>query len=152
MRVDRKGKVMRFHKGNQSWTFTGRTDAEAEAPILWSFDGKNWLIGKDTNAGKDWRQEEKGMTEDEMVWWHHWLNGHEFEQAPGVGDGEGSLVCCSPWALKGSDTTERLNWTVSGHNCNDDKLWGKIYLNLKSDFQNIQFVFMIRLVAYSSLF
>ena len=69
-------------KGNQSWIFTGRTDAEAEASILWPPDVKNWLIGKDPDAGKDWRQEEKGMTDDEMVGWHHWLDGHEFEQAP----------------------------------------------------------------------
>ena len=78
-------------KGNQSWIFIGRTDAEAETPILWPPDVKSWLIGKDPDAGKDWRQEEKGMTEDEMVGWHHWLNRHEFEQAPGVGDGQGSL-------------------------------------------------------------
>ena len=83
-------------KGNQSWIFIGRTDAEAEAPILWPTDVKNWLIGKDPDAGKDWRQEEKGTTEDEMVGWHHWLLGQEFEQAPGVGDGQGSLACCSP--------------------------------------------------------
>ena len=81
-------------KGNQSWIFIGRTDAKA--PILWSSDAKNWLIRKDPNAGKDWRQE-KGTTEEEMVGWHHQLNGHEFEQAPGVGDGQGSLVSCSPW-------------------------------------------------------
>ena len=83
--------------------------AEAETPILWP--QKNWLIGKDPNAGKDRRQEEKGMTEDEMVGWHHWLNGHEFEQALGVGDGQGSLACCSSWACKESKTTEQLNWT-----------------------------------------
>ena len=82
-------------KGKQSWIFIGRTDAEAEASILWLPDAKNWLIGKDPDAGKYWRQE-KGMTEDEMVGWHHWLNGHEFEQAPGVGDGLGSVACCSP--------------------------------------------------------
>ena len=98
-------------KGNQSWIFIGRTDAEAETPILWPPDGKNWLIGKDPNAGKDSRQEEKGMTEDEIVGWHHQLDGHEFEQAPGVGDGQGSLACCSPWDCKESDTTELLNWT-----------------------------------------
>ena len=92
-------------KGNQSWRSVERTDAEAEAPILWPPDAKNWLTGKDPDAGKDWRQEEKGMTEDEMVGWHHWLDGHEFEQAPGVGDGQGSL-CCSPWGYKESDTTE----------------------------------------------
>ena len=80
-------------KGNQSWIFIGRTDAEAETPILWPPDGKSWLIAKDLDAGKDWRQGEKGMTEDEMVGWHRWLNGNEFEQALGVGDGEESLVC-----------------------------------------------------------
>ena len=84
-------------KGNQSWIFIGRTDAEAEAPILWPPDAKGWRIWKDPDAGKDWRQKEKGMTEDEMLGWHHWLNGHEFEQVPGVGDGQGSLVCFSPW-------------------------------------------------------
>ena len=96
-------------KGNQPWIFTGRTDAEA--PILWPPDGKNWLIGKDPDAGKDWKQEEKGMTEDEMFGWHHRLDGHEFEQAPGVGDGQGSLECCSPWGHKELDMTEKLNWT-----------------------------------------
>ena len=96
-------------KGNRSWIVIGRTDAEAEAPILWPPDVKSWLIGKDPDVGKDWRQEEKGTTEDEMVGWHHRLDGHEFEQAPGVGDGQGSLVCCSPWDCKESDTTERLN-------------------------------------------
>ena len=84
-------------KGNQSWIFIGRTDAEAEAPILWPPDVKNWLIGKDPDAGKDWRQERR---EDEMVGWHHQLNGHEFEQALGVGDGQQSLACCSPWGRK----------------------------------------------------
>ena len=93
-------------KGNQFWIFIGKNDAEAEAPILWPPDGKNWLIGKDLDAGRDWKQEEKEMTEDEMVGWSHWLNGHEFEQAPGVGDGQGSLACCSPWDHKKSDMTE----------------------------------------------
>ena len=97
-------------KGNQSWIFIGRTDAEAEIPILWPPLVKNWLIGKDPDAGKNWRQEEKGTIEDEMVGWHHGLNGHEFEQALGVGDGQRSLSCCSPWGCKQSDTTE-LNWT-----------------------------------------
>ena len=93
-------------KGNQSWIFIGRSDSEAETPILWPPDMKNWLTGKDRDAGKDWRQEEKGMTKDEMVGWHHRLNRHEFEQAPGVGDGQGSLACCSPWSCKELDTTE----------------------------------------------
>ena len=98
-------------KGNQSWIFTGRTDTEAETAILWPPDANSWLIGKDLDAGKDWRQGEKGTTEDEMVGWHHRLNGHEFEKAPGIGDGQGSLVRCSPWAHKESDTTEQVNWT-----------------------------------------
>ena len=99
-------------KENQSWIFIERTDAEAETPILWPPDVKNWLLGKDPDAGKDWRQEEKGTTEDEMVGWHHWLNGHEFEQAPGVGDGQGGLECCSWWGRKESETTEQLNWSA----------------------------------------
>ena len=103
-------------KGNQSWMFTGRTDAEVEAAILWPPDVKSWLIGKDPDAGKDWRQEEKGTTEDEMVGWHHWLDGHKLEQAPGVGDGQGSLVYCSPCGHKVSDTTEQVN---------NNSLWGQ---------------------------
>ena len=98
-------------KGNKSWIDIGRTDAEA--PILWPPDAKNWLIGKNPDAGKDWRWEEKGMTEDEMVGWHHWLNEHEFEQAPRVGDGQGSLAWCSLGGRKESNTTEQLNWTDS---------------------------------------
>ena len=98
-----------YPKGNQPWIFIGRTDAEAETPILWLPDGKSWLIWKDPYAGKDWRQEEKGTTEDEMVGWHHWLNGHEFEQALGDGEGQGSLACCSSWGRKEPDMTGRLN-------------------------------------------
>ena len=99
-------------EGNQSWTFIGRADAEAEARIVWLPDVKNRLIRKGPGAGKDWRQEEKGTTEEEMVGWHHQLgDGHEFEQAPGVGDGQGSLACCSPRSCKESDMTERLDWT-----------------------------------------
>ena len=98
-------------KGNQPWIFIGRTDAEAETPILQPRDAKNWLTGKDPDARKDWRQEEKGTKEDEMVGWHYRLDGHEFEQALGVGDGQGSLACCSPWGHKESDMTEQLNWT-----------------------------------------
>ena len=96
-------------KGNQSWKFIGKIDPEAEAPILWPPDAKNWLIGKDPDVGKDWRQEEKGTTEGEMVGWHHWLNGREFEQAPVDGEGQGNLACCSPWGHRESDTTEQLN-------------------------------------------
>ena len=102
-------------KGNRSWIFIRRTDAEAEAPMLWPPDVKNWLIGKDADAGKDWRQEEKGTTEDEMVGWHHWVSGHEFEQAPGDSEGQGSLACCSPWGCKESDT-EWLNNSKSKRN------------------------------------
>ena len=98
-------------KRNQPWIFSGKTDAEAEAPILWPPATKSWLIGKDSDAGKDWGQEEKGTTEDEMAGWHHRLNGCEFEWTPGVGDGQGGLACCSTWGCQESDTTERLNWT-----------------------------------------
>ena len=96
---------------NLYWCWSWRTDADAETPILWPPDVKNWLLGKDPDAGKDWGQEEKGAEEDEMVGWHHRLNRHEFEQAPGDGDGQGSLAWCSPWSLKELDTTEWLNWT-----------------------------------------
>ena len=94
-------------KGNQSWIYTGRTDAET--PILWLPDVKSWLIRIDPDAENDWMQDEKGTTEDEMVGWHIWLNGHEFEQAPGDGEGQKILACCSPWGCKESDTTEWLN-------------------------------------------
>ena len=96
---------------NQPWMFTGRTDAEAETPTLCPLDAKNWLLRKDPDAGKDWRQEEKGTTEDEMDGWHHWWDDHDFEQALVVGVGQGSLMSCSPWGCKESDTAEWLNWT-----------------------------------------
>ena len=92
-------------KGNQSWIFIGRTDTGAEAPILWPPDARNWLIGKDPDAGQNWRQEAKGTTEDKMVGWHHRLDGHEFEQVLGDGEGQGSLACCRPWGRKESDMT-----------------------------------------------
>ena len=95
-------------KGDQCWIFVGRIDAEA--PIIWPPDVKNWHIGKDPDPGKDWGQEEKGMIEDEMVGWHHQVDGHEFEQAPGVGYGQGNLACCGPWGHKELDTIEQLNW------------------------------------------
>ena len=97
-------------KGDQSWVFIGRTDFEAATPILCPPDVKSWLIWKDPDAGKDWGQEEIGMTEDEMVGWHHQLNGHEFGSAPGVGDGQGGLACCGSWGRKELNMTERLNW------------------------------------------
>ena len=99
-------------KGDQSWVFIGRTDAEAETPILWPPHAKSWLIGKDPDAGRDWGQEEKGTTEDEMAGWHHRLDGHETEWTPGVGDGQGGLACCDSWGRKESDTTEQLNWML----------------------------------------
>ena len=113
-------------KENQSWIFTGRTDAEAETPIFWPPGVKNWLIGEDPYAGKDWRQEEKGITEDEMVGWHHRHNGHEFEQAVGVGDGQRGFACCSPCSRKESDTTEQLNLSCVATNL--------VTLALKSSF------------------
>ena len=98
-------------KGNQYWIFIGRTDAEAEVPVLWPPDVKNRLVGKDPDAGKDWRQEEKGTTEYEIFGWHPWLDGHEFEQAPELVIDRGSLACSSPWGRKESDLTQQLNWT-----------------------------------------
>ena len=100
-------------KGDQSWVFIGRTDAEAETPILWPPDAKSWLIWKDPLAGKDWGLEEKRATEDEMVGWHHWLNEHGFEWILGVGDGQQSLACCGSCSHKESDTAEQMNWTES---------------------------------------
>ena len=98
-------------EGDQPWDFFGRNDAKAETPVLWPPHAKSWLIGKDSGPGRDWVQEEKGMTEDEMVRRHHWLNGCESEWTPGVGDGQGGLACCDSWGRKELDTTERLNWT-----------------------------------------
>ena len=97
-------------KGDQAWVFFGRNDAKAETPVLWLPHAQCWLIGKDSDAGRDWGQE-KGTTEDETARWHHWLNGHEFEWTLGVGDGQGGLACCNSWGHKESDMTERLNWT-----------------------------------------
>ena len=98
-------------KGDQPWVFFGRNDAKAETPVLWPAHVKSWLIGKDPDAGRDWGQEEKGTTEDEMVGWHHGPDGHEFEWTPGDGDGQGGLACCDSWGRKESDTTEWLDWT-----------------------------------------
>ena len=121
-------------KGDQSWVFIGRTDAEAETPILWTPDVKNWLIWKDPDAGKDGRQEEKGTTEDEVVRWHHQLNGHEFEWTPGIGDGQGGLTFCTPWSHRvGHDWVTELNWR-----------WWISYFNqgvLKLKWETINWVF-----------
>ena len=118
--------------------FIVRTDAEAEAPILWPGDAKNWLNGKDPDAGKDWRPEEKGMTEDEMDWWHHRLNGCEFEWTSGVGDGQGGLVCCSSWGPKESYTTEWLKWTEL--NWTEQSSDFPYFLPFKSEFGNKEFM------------
>ena len=98
-------------KGDHPWVFFGRTDAEAETPILWPCHAKSWLIGKDPDVGRDWGQEEKGTTQDEMAGWHHQLDGHEFQWTLGAGDGQGGLACCNSWVRKELDTTEWLNWT-----------------------------------------
>ena len=98
------------------WDFFGRNDAKAETPVLWPPHAKSWLIGKDSDAGRDWGQEGKGTTEDEMAGWHHWLGGRESQWTPGVGDGQGGLACCNSWGRKESNMTERLNWTEWSHN------------------------------------
>ena len=111
-------------KGNQPWIFIGRPDAEAEVPILWPPDVKNWLTGKDPDAGKDWSQEGKGMTENKTIGWHHQLDGFEFEQVPGDGEGQGRLACCSLWGSKELDMTWRLN--------KDKNKSSEIFLTLRS--------------------
>ena len=150
------------YKGDQSWVFTGRTDAKAETPILWLPHVKSWLIGKDSDAGRDWRQKEKGTTEVEMAGWHHRLDGHEFGWTPGVGDGQGGLACCNSWGCKELDTTERLNWT---ERCNlsiqvCSRLWvlticSKNLSKLRNGFwslsQNFFFFFLINLVSFKLL-
>ena len=119
--------IQRVHtKGNQFWIFIGSTVVEAETPILWPPDVKSWLMGKDPDAGKDWRQEEKGTTEDEMVGWHHRLKGHEFEQAPEVGEGQGNLMCYSPWCAGIAKSRTRLSdWT---------ELNGSLKINIAPNF------------------
>ena len=113
-------------KGDQSWVFIGRTDVEAETPILWPPDAKSWLIWKDPEAGKDWGKEEKGMTEDEMVGWHHHLSGYGVGWTPGVGDGQESLACCGSWGHKELDMTEQLNWTLGYGPRTDQDLSGDL--------------------------
>ena len=115
-------------KGDQPWVFFGRTDAKAATPVLWPPHAKSWLIGKDSDAGRDWGQEEKGMSEDEMAGWHHWLDGRESGWTPRVGDGQGGLVCFDSWGRKESDMTERLNWSELNWRCNlknEEKFSGK---------------------------
>ena len=117
-------------KGDQSWVFTGRTDAKAETPVLWAPHGKSWLTGKDSDSGRVWGQKEKGITEDEMAEWHHRLDGRESGWTLGVGDGQGGLVCCNSWGCKESDTTEWLNWTVI-----------LLYLKIKKPFEMLNIPF-----------
>ena len=105
-----------YSEGDQPWDFFGRNDAKAETPVLWPPHAESWLIGKDCDAGRDWGQEKKGMTEDEMAGWHRWLDGRKSEWTPGIGDGQGGLACCDSWGRKESDTTERLNWTETANN------------------------------------
>ena len=109
-------------EGDQSCVFFGRNDAEAETLVLWPPHAKSWLIWKHPDAGKDWEQEEKGTTEDEMAEWQHWLDGRESEWTPGVGDGQTGLACCDSWSRKESDTTERLNWTELNWSCHNINL------------------------------
>ena len=110
-------------KGDQSWDFFGTNDAKAETPVLWPPHAKSWLMGKDSDAGRDWGQEEKWATEDEMAGWHHWVDGQEFKWTLGVGDGQGGLACFDSWGCKESDTTQQLNWTER------DKLGQSRWLN-----------------------
>ena len=116
-------------KGDQSWVFFGRIDAKAETPVLWPPHTKSWLIGKDSDAGRDCRQEEKGMTEDEMAGWHHGLDGCESEWTPGAGDGQGGLACYDSWGRKESDTTERLNWTEDPAEMSLSGLEGPVFVH-----------------------
>ena len=117
-------------KGNQSWIFIGRTHAEAETSMLWPPDTKNWLTWKDPDAGKDWRWEEKGTTEDEIIGWHHWFNGHEFVKAQGDGEGQGGLECCSPWGHKELNTAEQKQPSVV-HLCSLGAVWPKAVSSLQ---------------------
>ena len=139
-------------KGDQSWVFFGRTYAKAETPILWPPHAKSWLIGKDPDAGRDWGQEEKGTAEDEMAGWHHRLHGLEFEWTPGVGDGQGGLVCCNSWGRKESDTTEQQNWTdtyiyylvISANNA--ETSWG---LNRRKSSCHVDYIPILCFQAFS---
>ena len=130
-------------KGDQSWVFFGRTDVAAETPILWPPDVKSWLIWKDPDPGKDWGQEEKGTTEDEMVGWDHWLNGHGFVWTLGVGAGQGGLECYGSWGCKESDTTEQLSWTEQIIRQGAVGIWcAKNQMDFRNDFW--RFFFLLR--------
>ena len=130
--------IQSVHPKDQSWVFIGRTDVEAETPVLWPPHAESWLVGKDPDAGRDWGQEEKGMTEDEMAGWHHPLDGHEFEWTPGVCDGQGGLVFCDSRGRKESDTTEWLNWTeLYGGLSEKYSIFGNLQLELNEDIKPI---------------
>ena len=137
-------------KGNQSWMFIGRTDAKATS-ILWPPHVKSWLIGKDPDAGRDWGQEEKGTTEDEMAGWHHGLDGHEFEWTLGVGDGQGGLACCDSWGRKELDMTERLNWTEMNWNWNELN-WTETYFILSKFHTQNYIVRLCGVIPHQGLF
>ena len=144
-----------FHpRGDQSWVFIGRTDVEAETPILWPPDVKSWLIWKDPDTGKDWGQEEKGTTEDEMVGWHHQLNGHGFQWISGVVDGQGGLAGCGSWGCKELDMTERLNWIelkVSSFNteCKDSYIIYMTYLKFISTIIQMPFTCILCYIMHA---
>ena len=126
-------------EGDQSWVFFGRNDAKAETPGLWPPHAKSWLTGKDFDAGRDWEQEKKGTTKDEMAGWHHWLDGRESEWTPGVGDGQGGLVCCDSWGRKELDTTEQLNWTELNYYTEETQLiWHDKYMKKKWRKSNVK--------------
>ena len=132
-------------KGDQSWVFFGSNYAKAEGPILWPLHATSWFIGKDSDAGRDWGQEKKGMTEDEMAGWPHWLDGHEFGWTPGVGDGQGGLACCDSWGCKESDTTEQLNWTeicVCFWTDTDKSLKWKVWKFLNTEIHVYKFLYI----------
>ena len=139
--LDCKAIQLVHSEGDQAWVFFGRNDAKAETPTLWPPHEKSWLIGKDSDAGRDWGQEEKGTTEHEMAGWHHRFDGREFEWIPRDGDGQGALACCGSWGRKESDTTERLNWT---------ELMGSYASNVGS-FQQSQFNIIVRLFYLANL-
>ena len=137
-------------KGDQPWVFFGRNDTKAETPVLWPPHVKSWLIGKDSDVGMDWGQEEKGTTEDEMAGWHHQLNGCEFEWTPGDGDGQGGLGCCDSWGRKESDMTEQLNWTEL--NLEFIMSFGQINVNRHDKTRGLQCAYMTKISFLHSRF
>ena len=138
-------------KGDQSWVFFGRSDAKAETPVLWPPHSKSWLTGKDSDAGRDWGQEKKGTTEDEMAGWHHWLDGCESEWTPVVGDAPGGLACCDSWGCKESDTTEWLNWTdVQKEATNQTWLMATVCWTLAADSNRETHTICLLMKAYTT--